>query len=131
MDRTLQTSGADHPTTSRRVITSRCVGGSASIALRTLFRVSLESNRASGIPDQLRGGDAQVRGRGSWSPWKRAGSTTGVVAFSPSRDEKPPDRASCTARLLARFMTMLQIHVFSDDLASNRPLPRRTPNQAS
>ena len=44
----LQTSSAVHPSTSRSVITSRCAGGSASMAACTASSVWRDSRRASG-----------------------------------------------------------------------------------
>ena len=59
-----RTSPDEKPSTSRSRITSRCAGGSCSIAASITDRVSAPSSVASGRPSQPRGGEAQAPAAG-------------------------------------------------------------------
>jgi len=61
------------------------------------------------------------------------GGTDGPSASTsaPASAENGTERASRTARVLARLATMRCSHVPSEERPSKRSMPRRTPSQAS
>ena len=92
--------------------------------------VSRPSSRSSGIPRQSSGNVRHPPGNGSSGPWNHDGS---IGSASSSRDnaEKGSERPSRTPRVLATLVTILYIHVRSDDRASNVGRPLRMPIHAS
>src|SRR5882724_514574 len=107
MARMAQTSGPVSPSTSRRVTTSRWLGGSAAIASSMRPRVSVERSRASGAPSQLIGNE--TRPPGYWecpASKKRSGSTAGSTGAEPAShtDENGMLRPSRAPRFLAMLV---------------------------
>jgi hypothetical protein len=128
----LHTSWDVYPCTSRKVTTSRCAGGNASIAARMTPRVSFESSRSSAAP-QATGNDTQPPGEADFAPRKRSGLTAGSNGSSARLHtaENGTLRRSRRACVLAQLTTMPKSHVLKVERASKRCRPRNTTNQAS
>src|SRR6266851_2061289 len=120
----LHTSSADQPSESRRVTTSRWLGGSESIAAWIRLRASPDSSRSSGAAPQPGGNDVQCPGHlGASAGRKRPGSTAGSnesVVVGSHKADKGMVRFSRTARVLAVFTRIWKIQVLRRERASNR-----------
>src|SRR5207249_6840176 len=95
--------------------------------------VSLVSSCVSGSEYQDRGAMDQWSGYSSVAALNRAGSTAGSgrPASSSANSEKATIRLSRTPRVLARFITIREIHVLNEDRPSNRSIPFKTASHAS
>src|SRR3954464_1829141 len=124
MSKALRTSSEDRPSTSRMVITVRCISGNFAISASIRSTASSEASARSGSSHQRTGGAAHAPAPVP-PPTKRSGST---AANSPSVSSRASDangteRRSRWPRVRARLTRMLNTQVRSEERSSKWSSP--------
>src|SRR5512133_4178991 len=132
MSKALRTSSDDSPSTSRMVITRRCISGSFAISDSMRLTASSEASARSGSSHQRTGGAAHAPAPLP-ARTKRSGSTAANSPSVSSRASaaKGTERRSRSPRVRARLTRMLNTHVRSDERSSKRSSPRSAASQVS